>query len=515
MLEAQEVRSQSAGATRPVLELLSPPFIERVVAEALEVLGKVGVLVANDEALALLGDARARIDEASRRAFIPEDLIWRCVRTAPSSIQIFDRNGKPAITLEGLNVHFNPGSAAVRILEPHTGAVRAPVTSDLIAFARLADALPHLDAQSTALVPSDVPEAIADRYRLFLVLLNSTKPVVTGTFTVEGLAVMREMLVAIVGDEAGMRERPMAIFDACPSPPLKWSELTAQSLLDCARCGLPAELVSMPLLGATAPGTLSGALVQHTAENLSGVVLHQLAGSGSPIVYGGSPAVFDMRHGTTAMGAMATAMLVCAYAQIGRFLGLPTHGYLGLSDAKVVDTQAGLESGIGAIMAALAGINVVSGAGMLEFESCQSFEKLVIDDAICGMAKRLIGGIESRTERLAEDLFGDLSQSDHFLTSPITLRWLREVMPSPSSILNRQRREDWLSSGGKDAFQTACERVRELLATHQSEPLPEGVCRHLTDIMSWQARRHGLERLPALEETVVPVPIRLSTCLDD
>ena len=104
-----------------------------------------------------------------------------------------------------------------------------------------------------------------------------------------------------------------------------------QTLLECARSGLPAELISMPLFGATSPATLAGALVQHTAENLSGVVIHRLAGSGSPIIYGGSPAVFDMRHGTTAMGAIETAMVVCPYAQIGRSLGLPTHGYLGQS----------------------------------------------------------------------------------------------------------------------------------------------------------------------------------------
>jgi trimethylamine--corrinoid protein Co-methyltransferase len=309
---------------------------------------------------------------------------------------------------------------------------------------------------------------------------------------------MKEMLAAVAGSAQALREKPLAIFDACPSPPLKWSHLTVQTLLECARSGLPAELVSMPLFGATSPVTLAGALVQHTAENLSGVVIHQLAGPGSPIIYGGSPAVFDMRHGTTAMGAVETAMVVCAYSQIGRFLGLPTHGYLGQSDAKTVDCQAGLESSPGIIMAALAGVNVVSGAGMLEFESCQSLEKLVLDDESCGMALRLVRGIQGRGERLGEDLWGDLASGDHFLTSPTTLRWLRAEMTFPSAVIDRRSRDTWMADGSTTALDRARQRVRDVLAGHQPKPLADGIRRELIKIMSADAKRHGMDRLPGV-----------------
>jgi trimethylamine--corrinoid protein Co-methyltransferase len=341
-----------------------------------------------------------------------------------------------------------------------------------------------------------VPEQIADRYRLFIALLSSKKPVVTGTFAVEGFAVMKEMLSAVAGSEANIKAKPMAIFDACPSPPLKWSNLTTQSLIDCARTGLPAELVSMPLLGATAPVSMAGSLVQHTAENLSGVTIHQLAGPGSPIIYGGSPGAVDMRSGTIAMGSIEAMMLIASYAQIGRFLGLPTHGYLCMSDTKVIDAQAGLESGMGAMAAALSGVNVVSGAGMLEFENCQSLEKLVIDNDICGMTKRLVTGIIPRKERLAEDLFGDLTDGQLFLTSPRTLEYMREEVSAPGSSIDRQPRELWQSKGGKDALAHAHDLVSKLLAKHKPEPLPDDVRRELVRIMSAEARRHGMDRLP-------------------
>ena len=102
------------------------------------------------------------------------------------------------------------------------------------------------------------------------------------------------------------------------------------------------------------------------------------------MLWGGSPAVFDVRYETTPMGAVETMMLDCAYSEIGERLGLPTQGYIALCDAKLLDAQAGLETAMGATLAALAGINSVSGPGMLDFESCQSLEKLVVDNEICG-----------------------------------------------------------------------------------------------------------------------------------
>ncbi len=481
---------------RPKLQWLSGVLLERILAEAMEVLSKVGVLVENDQVLALLADAGARIDKAAQRACLSDSLVWRCVRSAPALIRLFDRDGTGALQVGDLNVHFNPGSAALKILDSQTGDARLPVTHDLVSFARLADGLPNIQAQSTALVPSDVPADIADRYRLLIILLNSAKPVVTGTFAADGFQVMKEMLVAVAGGEEELRRSPRAIFDACSTQPLKWSDLTSRCLVECARAGIPAEIISAPLLGATAPLTLSGALVQHTAENLSGIVIHQLAAAGSPVIYGGSAAVFDMRHGTTALGAVESAMVASACAQIGRFLGLPTHGYLGLSDSKVVDAQCGLESGIGATIAALSGINMVSGAGMLEFENCQSLEKLVIDDEICGMARRLVAGIEAHDERLAEDLFSDLSEGDHFLASPVTLRWLRQEVAFPGHVIDRQTVDSWQRSGRKNTLERARERVSEVLTTHKPKPLPEDLQGHLIEIAWADAKLHGVEGLP-------------------
>jgi len=231
---------------------------------------------------------------------------------------------------------------------------------------------------------------ISDSYRLYLSLLYGRKPVVTGAFTVEAFGIMRDLQLAVRGSDEALAAKPLTIFSCCPTSPLKWSDVTSQNVVDCARAMVPVEFVAMPLAGFMAPVTLVGTLIQHTAETLSGIVISQLTNPGAPILYGGSPAAFDIRYETTPMGAVETEMIDCAYNEIGKYLGLPTQAYIGLSDAKILDAQAGLETAMGATLAALSGINNISGPGMLDFESCFSLEKLVLDNEICGMTLRLV-----------------------------------------------------------------------------------------------------------------------------
>jgi trimethylamine--corrinoid protein Co-methyltransferase len=301
------------------------------------------------------------------------------------------------------------------------------------------------------------------------------------------------------GSAKALAEKPLAIFDACPSPPLKWSNLTTQSLIDCARAGIPSELISMGMTGATSPVTLAGTLVQHVAENLCGLVICQLAKKGSPVIFGGSPSSFDMRRGTTPMGAIETMMIDSAYTQIGKYLNLPTHAYMGLSDAKINDSQAGLETGIGAILAALSGINVISGPGMLNFESCQSLEKLIVDNEICGMAYRLLRGISQRESPLVQNLFENLTQQTEFLTLEHTRKWYKEEHTYPL-IIDRDTFDTWASLGKKSLADRAAEEVEKILAKNPPH-LPDGEIRKgLEKIMLADAQANGISSLPKLPD---------------
>lgn len=483
---------------RPALKFLSERTVDMVIDEAMEILERIGVFVENEEALKLLFEAGASFDKNKRKTFIPRDLVETALETVPSCISVYDAHGNMAMHLCRDNVHFDPGSAAINVLDPETKKARKAVTADFIKLATLVENLDNFPAQSTSFICYDVPEEIGDRYRLYLALNYCSKPVITGTFQVDAFEHMKDMLIAVRGSKEALKEKPLAIFDACPSPPLKWSNLTTRTLIDCARYGIPSEMVSMPLSGATAPVTLLGSVTQHCAECLAGIVISQLAATGAPIIWGGSPSIFDMKKGTTPMGAIETMMIDSAYAQVGKRLEIPTHAYMGLSDAKLVDAQAGLESAMGATLAALAGINVVSGPGMLDFESMFSLEKLVIDHEIVGAALRMVEGIVPREEPFAINLFPEYEKAGHFLSLPHTMKWFRDEFYMPSPVIERAPLGEWQEKGETSAWQRAKMQVDKLTSRGRKYSPPGDVSKELKKIMSSAASRYGMDELPSL-----------------
>jgi trimethylamine--corrinoid protein Co-methyltransferase len=227
------------------------------------------------------------------------------------------------------------------------------------------------------------------------------------------------------------------------------------------------------------------------------VVISQLANPGHAILYGGSPAIFDVRFETTPMGAVETMMLDCANSEIGKRLGMPTQGYIALSDAKQLDAQAGLETSMGAVLAALSGINSISGPGMLDFESCQSLEKLVVDNEICGMTYRLLGGIEPREDFPAIPIFEELLREKHLLIADHTRRHLRKEISFPGVVIDRANRDRWFKEGRLTLRERAAREVERLVARYTPSRLPDDVKADLTRLMEREAWRHGMERLPA------------------
>lgn len=451
---------------RPKLELLDNPLIERILDEAFQLIEDPGVRVAPYVEDLLRG---AGITVKDGGAHIPEPLARRLLELVPREFYLYDRSGNPAVHYGGDDVHFDPGSSCLNILDAHTQQPRPAVSADLIRLVQVAEKLPQFAAQSTAMVCNDVHQDIGDWYRLLLVLWYSEKPIVTGAFSASSLHTLIDLLAIESGTREALRAKPRAIFDVCPSPPLNWSEFASQNLVDLARAGIPAEIVSMPLAGATAPVTLAGSITQHAAECISGIVIHQLGQPGAPIVWGGAPAIFDMRTGKTPMGAIETAMLDVGCAQVGKHLGLPTHAYMVAGDCRVIDAQAEMESGMSAVLGALAGINMISGAGMLDFLACHSIEKLVIDAEAIASAQRLLEGVQARTESLATAMFAQTGLTGDFLQLKETRALFRREQHFPSAVIDRGLPA--MDGSSPDILTRARQRVDELASTYQRHPL--------------------------------------------
>jgi len=480
---------------RPTLRFLDDDLKVKIIDEARHLLCTLGSEIHNPRVLALLGDHGAEVDLSKQHVRFTDEVIDLALSTVPSEFKLYDVLGAETHDFSGNKVHFTPGSAAINVLD--NGNIRKPATADYIRYAKVVSGLPHIQAQSTAFVPADVPEEISDSYRLFLSLLYCEKPVVTGAFTIEAFNVMRDLQLAIRGSEEALRSKPLTIFSACPTAPIKWSKTTSQNVVDCALLGIPVEFISMPLSGFMAPVTMVGSLIQHTAETLSGVVISQLASPGAPVLYGGAPAIFDVRYETTPMGAVESEMIDCAYTEIGKYLNIPTQAYIAMSDAKQLDAQAGLETSMGATLAALSGINNISGPGVLDFIMCISLEKLVVDNEICAMVQRLARGIEPREDFPSTPLFEELKREKHLLIADHTRRHLRDEIDFPGLVIDRANSSRWLEEGSSTLLERAASEVARLIHTdYAPSRLPENVKSEMVDLMAAEAGRHGMDELP-------------------
>jgi len=479
---------------QPRLQLLDMAFVERILDEAFELIENPGIRVHTPEVVELLTGNGARFHDGI--AHIPAAVAQKALANVPREFVLHDRAGNVAVRYSGDAVHFDPGSSCLNVLDPDTLRPRPALSSDLARLVQVAEMLSQYGAQSTAVVCSDVPREIGDLYRLFLVLWYSQKPVVTGAFSAAGVTPMIDLLAIECGGRDALRQKPRAIFDVCPSPPLNWSEFGAANLVQLARAGVPVEIVSMPLAGVTAPVTLAGAVVQHAAECISGITIHQLACPGAPVVWGGAPAILDMRTATTPMGAVETAMINMACSQVGKHLGLPTHAYLGASDSKLLDAQAGMESGMTALLGALAGINMISGAGMLDFLACQSAEKLAMDAEAIGYVQRLLQGIHAQTETLATAMFAAAGAAGEFLKLQETRKLFRSEQYLPSALLDRDSSPADPDATPPDAFCRARTRVAELTAMY---------CRpHIAGAVEDNMRAFIKEKLRPLGSPILP-----------
>ena len=485
---------------RPSLSVLEPALLDRIFDEALTVLARTGVHIEDEHALARLATVGIVGDKATSRVVFPRSVVEQALKDAPSGVTLHDRDGNPAAQLEGDNVHFVPASSALRILDRKTQKAREPGTTDFVEYVKLADGLENIAYLSTAFIPKDIPQDIADAWRLYLVLAHSKRPIVSGAFTSWGVPRMGEIMAMFRDGRDDLVKRPMAIFTCCPNTPLRWGEDPIANIMDCAEWGIPIEVVPVLLLGMISPVTTVGALVLHTAEVLSGLTIAQIVRPGTPVIFGGAPASFHMRLMTNPMTAVEALQVYCGYAQVAKHLKLPCQAYMALSDSKFNDPQAGMETGVGAFLAACAGINSVSGPGMLEYVNCFSLEKLVFDDEVVAHALRFIRPVEVREDLPAADLLDELVREKHLLTSEHTLAHWPEELYLPGPMIDRTNWDQWKEQGSRDWRARANEVIDDTLAAYEVEPLDAKVHAEIQDLFRRTCKEESVT-LPALTET--------------
>ena len=446
----------------PGLKVLNEEQVKQVHSEALRVLENMGIIFDNEDAREVLRNAGCRVDEETKKVYFPPELVNKCIETAPETFDLYDRNGEYYCTFGDGKTRFNPGSSSSNILESDGKTVRLSAVRDLKLLTKVAQSLPHIDFVSSSIVCEEAPGQLGSQYLYYTEMQNSIKPIIGGSTDIEGVPRTFKLLKAVLGSEEAVRTKPYTIFDICITSPFKWSGIGARNMVDCVNMDIPIEMISAQIAGATGPVTLAGALLEHTVEMLSGLVLIQCMKPGFPTVYGGAPCIFNMKTMYTPMEAMECSMITAAYAQMGKYYGLPIHTYAAMSDAKIVDYQAGSETARSGLMALQAGFDNVSGAGGLNVIAEMSIEKLVIDNDFIGTLKFLENGIRFDENTLAGDLIIEVGPAGSFMGKKHTLKNYKKEQNYSNITFNYEERANWEKEGCPDIMDKARDYVDSL-----------------------------------------------------
>ena len=453
---------------RPTLNVLSDTQITSVLDEAKRLMAEVGMEIRGQALKARLLDHGLKTDESGKRILFPADVVEKAIEDAPSAFTLHNRDGDPYTEIGGNNVHYVPGSSGLKVLDHRTGETRLANSTDFIEYARICDGLEHVAYPATAFSTNkDIESQVSDAWRLYMILTTTKRPVVSGAFSEHGVPRMAEMMQMFRDDKEDLIAKPMSIFTITATGNFRYGEDSCQNLLDCVENGIPIEIVPVTLMGLIAPVTLVGALVFHCVDVLTGITMAQIVRPGAPVLFGGAPATFHMKAASSPMAAIEAQHLNVAYVAVAKALNLPCQAYMALSDGKFLDAQAGGETFSSALLAAIAGVNSVSGPGMLDFVLTFSLPKLVFDNEVCGQSLHFVREIEVLDDLPTGDLVADLMRDDHLITSPHTLEhWPKELYLT-DPVIDRENRETWEKAGGKDLNQRANDEVEERLANYQ------------------------------------------------
>jgi trimethylamine--corrinoid protein Co-methyltransferase len=465
------------------IEVLSKDEVQQVHQAVLGLLEDPGVKLEHEEALDIFRTAGADVDMKKQVVHIPSSLVEVALNHAPRFMTICGRISEHDLkSYKG--VHYSSGHGATQVIDFDTGERRPATKKDLETNARIHDALENTHFIFPEIYPQDVSEKALDRHISQALLSNTVKPIIATAFTGEGAKDLIKMGIAIAGSEEALRKRPMYTVSLGMISPFVFEPKRVDVLIEMCRFGMPFQIYTIPSAGSTSPVTLAGTLAVSVAELLAGMVLTQLVNPGVPVRLMGYAGTFDMRFGAFTFASPETTLMAGALAQMLRFYGVPMGIHGATTRSNVLDAQAGYETGMLNLFAALSGSDVVieCTSSSLEDTVASCLEQAVIGNEICSFINRILKGIDVNPETLAVDVIREVGYGGEYLTHNHTMEYFKSEIWD-SDLGNRMTRERWEENGAMDIRARAREEVKKILATHKPEPLDAEVQRKIQNIV--------------------------------
>jgi len=470
---------------QPQLRVLNREQVLAIHTAALEILDKVGFKMEHAGAFEMLTDVGCKISEGDRLK-LPQHLVEAALDSAPKQIVLYDQRGNEAMSLVDGNYFYGTGSDATFTLDLETGQRRRVVLQDVANFGRLVDGLENIAFAMSMGNPENVPVGEIYIHVFAEMVKNTNKPIVFIADSGQDIAKIYQIACQVVGGEEELRKKPFVLNYSEAISPLRFPENVMEKLIFCARKGIPICLPSGSNAGGGAPVTVAGALALGIAENMVGLVVHQLAGRGSPFLFGPNVSTLDMKSTVVSYGCPEWSLTQAALADMrDEIYELPIWAYAGASDAKVVDAQAGAEAMFSIISSMLSRCNVIHDVGFLEYGNTSSLEMVVMANELIAMSRFFTRGIQVNQETLALEAIERVAAGGAgsiFLMDDHTFEHFMRAQFLPV-LLDRNRYDSWKEAGAVDMYQRCNLEAKRILAEHQVEPKMNEILKAINRIL--------------------------------
>ena len=470
---------------QPRLKVLNREQALAIHEASLEILGKTGFKMEHPGALKMLADAGCKVSNGDW-VHLPSNLVEEALKSAPKEIDLHDQKGNKTLPLVDGNSFYGTGSDTTFTVDLETGERRRTILRDTTNFAKLVDGLENLSFAMSMSNPEDVPIDDIYVYAFAEMVKNTNKPIVFIADSGKDIAKIYEIACLVAGGEEEFQRKPFILNYSEAISPLQFPENVMEKLIFCAEKKIPICLPSGSNAGGGAPVTLAGAMALGIAENLVGLVVHQLAGKGSPFLFGPNVSVLDMKSTVVSYGCPEWSLSQAALADLrDEIYGLPIWAFAGASDAKLMDAQAGAEAMFSIITALLSRCNLIHDSGYLEFGSTSSLEMVTMNNELVAMSRSFVNGIPVNKETLALEAIERVAKGDSgsmFLADDHTFEHFMQAQFLPK-LLDRSRYDAWAEAGAMDLYKRCNIETRRILSAHRVEPKPDEVLRGIDQIL--------------------------------
>lgn len=447
----------------PYLTMLSSEDRSKFYSAALDVLAQTGINVLEESILKTLADAGAKIE--GTRAYIPAKLVEQALTTAPKEIQIYNRDGAPAMHLSGYNNYYGNGTDCPNILDPFTGQRRPFLKKDIEQAGILCDAISNYSFVMPTGVASDVPSPIADIHNFHAMLSNTAKPIIFTAYTPENHQDIYRIASIAAGGEKALQDKPFIISYPQPISPLTFTKEVCEKLRFCVEHRIPVICTTAPIAGGSGPVTAEATMVLDLAECLGAIVIGQTINPGAPMITVGIPIILNMKTAAISFDAPELQLMSTGLFDLREYFQMPIWGMAAATDSKLPDEQAAITAAISCTFQSLGGANLIHGIGCLESGMTTSFELILMTSEIIGMLKRILGGVNSDSDHMAKGVIQEVGPGGEYLTNEHTLTYFYELWDS--ELVDRTSYETWVKNGSKTFCQRINDKVKYIIQTHQ------------------------------------------------